>query len=158
MSTLTRYLLAFALVAFLAGCGDDDTEPIEPGGDDPQVSVDAEPEEAAEYADDLMGTWVIAEQNGQTPPGVTTMEFMDGGEVVITAPNGVSETRSYTLAEDYLVLQGGEGDERYQRFESMAEDAQPLIIDEALGEEIILRDPDNRDRNLVLRRPDQLDG
>ena len=154
----SRLLLLFAALTLLAGCGDDVDE-IEPGGDDPEVEL-TEPEEAleqaAENADALRGAWVVAEQNGTAPAERTTMEFGADGRVTLTAESGVQQVMAYTLADDFLILEGEDSTStRYQRMGDG--EGEVLVIDEELGNELVLRDPDDADRNLVLRRPDPVD-
>lgn len=149
-----RTLLLLSAFALFTGCGDE-VEEIEPGGDDPEVEL-TEPEEAleqaAENADVLMGLWVVAEQNGEAPTERTTMEFAADGRVTLIAGSGVQQVMAYTLADDFLILEGD--DSTSTRYQRMGEaDGEVLVIDEELGDELVLRDPDDESRNLVLRRP-----
>lgn len=89
MRILTSLLLA---ALFLTACAD--------GTPEPETTVPATPEEILEGTDQLLGRWVITEQNGEAPENLFYVTFTETGEYLVQDQLGATQRATYSPTED----------------------------------------------------------
>lgn len=87
--------LLLAALLLLAACADDAPEP--------ETAVPVSPEEVLEGTDQLIGRWVIVEQNGEAPAERYYVTFTEQGEYLVQNPLGATERATFTPAGEEAI-------------------------------------------------------
>lgn len=101
-----RILTPLLALLLLTACADDTPEP--------ETTVPVTPEEVLEGTDQLLGRWVIVEQNDETPENRFYVTFTEQGEYLVQNQLGATERATFSPAgEDAITVTDTTGTRRF---------------------------------------------